>query len=321
MDGEAELLLRINGRHAAWPARLAGRSPRDAEVRRAPYRAANTSISLLLRRGGELLLHVLIDVGLGVVNSLLELERTGGVDRVDALCLTHSHFDHIAGLDWLLASLARSPVAGQPWPLPLFCTSACFDEVFEPPRMLYFWRASVAHTPLLPGAPVTIAGRGGAVITVSAVPVEHGPTAPGAAILAVETRWTGRPLRFGFAWDLLRLAPGAEPAPFFDCDLLFVDSTTVHPMHDPENPAGHRNWHISVEEMLALTAPWRPRRTYLIHYAGSRDDEPSPHDCLAPEVTRPLTNAELRRLAARLGKTHARDLRVAAHGRVIRYSG
>src|SRR5471030_839600 len=95
--------------------------------------------------------------------------------------------------------------------------------------------------------------------------------APGAAILAVEVDALGVRRRLGFAWDMLRLLPDSDPAPFQDCDLLFVDSTTVHPMGDASDPGGHRNWHLSVEEMLPLTAPWRPRTTYLIHYAGSHD--------------------------------------------------
>ena len=50
-----ELILRLNGHHAAWPAKFADPGPRAADVRRNPYRAANTSLSFLLRHGEDVL--------------------------------------------------------------------------------------------------------------------------------------------------------------------------------------------------------------------------------------------------------------------------
>ena len=51
-------------------------SPRADEGRsRDPYRQANASFSLLQRREGKVVRHTLIDVGMGVVPSLRELER------------------------------------------------------------------------------------------------------------------------------------------------------------------------------------------------------------------------------------------------------
>lgn len=312
-----ELLVRVNGHHAAWPSKLAAAGPRDAELRRSPYRMANTSASLLLRQEGRLLRHVLVDAGMGVINSLLELERTMGVDRVDAVLLTHPHFDHIAGLDWLLASCSRSQVPDQPWPLLVYCTEPAYEAVFGRRGLFHWWRTSVEYCPIEPGVPITLGDVAGARLTATGVCVEHGPTAPGAAIYGVDFDDGVRRRRIGFAWDLLRLLRDSDLSPLYDCDLLFVDSTTVHPQPEPKRPKWHRNWHISVEESLPLTAAWRPKRTYLIHYSGSHDEDPPPHACTAPEVTRSLTHYELQQLAAQLGDRCGRDLRVAGHGLTI----
>jgi len=325
----ASLLVHVNGHHASWPAKFAASGPRDAEVRRSPYRMANTSISLIVRAGERVLAHILVDAGMGVMNSLLDLQESRGLDAVHALVLTHPHFDHVAGLDWLLASLSRSTVAGQPWPLPVFCTPPAYDALFTEPRLFHWWRRSVLHRPVQPGAPQLLWQQEGARLTVSSVLVEHGPSAPGATIYAFDF-YSNNALnnassstageehrRVGVAWDMLRLQPDADAAPIHDCDVLFVDSTTVHPQPDPRSPRGHRNWHISVEESMILTAAWRPRRTYLIHYSGSHDEDPAPHDCIVPDVQRALTSYELAQLAARLGDRFDRDLRVAGHGLCI----
>jgi ribonuclease BN (tRNA processing enzyme) len=315
--GRPELVVRVNGHHAAWPSKFGASGPRDTEVRRSPYRVANASASLLLRRDGEALYHALVDAGLGVINSLLELQQSAGVDRVDAVLLTHPHFDHIAGLDWLLASCSRSTVPGQPWPLPVYCTEAACEAVFGRHGLFHWWRKSIEFRPLRPGEPVVLAEPAGAKLTASAVPVEHGVTAPGAAILGIDFSDGRQARRIGIAWDMLRLLPDSDPSPLDGCDLLFVDSTTVHPQPEPKRRKWHRNWHISVEESLPLTAAWAPKRTYLIHYSGSHDEDPRPHDCIVPEVTRALTHYELQELASRLGDRFERDLRVADHGLTV----
>jgi len=208
-------VVRVNGHHSAWPAKFGSHGPYEAEVGYSPYRLANTSISLIVRQGGDVLLHVLVDVGLGVVNSLLELQQASGIDRVDAVVLTHPHFDHVAGLDWLLASCSRSTVIGQPWPLPVYCTNAAFESVFGGRGLFHWWRKSVDFRPVKAKIASDIEGRAGSRLRLSAVPVEHGPTAPGAVIYSVDFESpTGR-RRIGIAWDMLRLLPDADPKPMF----------------------------------------------------------------------------------------------------------
>jgi glyoxylase-like metal-dependent hydrolase (beta-lactamase superfamily II) len=127
-EREPELLLRVNGHQAAWLGDLYQDSSRDVALHQDAYRRANTSVSLIVREGDEVLLHVLIDVGMGALNSLLDYQRQAHVNRIDALLLTHPHFDHIAGLDWLANMVRRSDVPGQEKPLPLYCSLPCYEE-------------------------------------------------------------------------------------------------------------------------------------------------------------------------------------------------
>ena len=82
MTDSTELLLRVNGVQAAFGIEFGFASERADEGREEPYRQANVSYSLVQRRNGEIERHTLIDVGMGVVPSLLEFEATHGVHCV-----------------------------------------------------------------------------------------------------------------------------------------------------------------------------------------------------------------------------------------------
>ena len=70
-----EFLLRVNGIQAAFGIEFGLESPRADEGRASdPYRQANVSYSLVQRENGRVVRHTLIDVGMGVVPSLLEFE-------------------------------------------------------------------------------------------------------------------------------------------------------------------------------------------------------------------------------------------------------
>ena len=115
--------LRVNGIHSAWMAEFGLDHPDANEIHSAdPYRIANVSYSIIQRGiGGELDRHTLIDVGLGVMQSLLDLERSHDV------LLSHSHFDYVGHLDWLSCSITRNARPDQPRPLPMYCTPPCWE--------------------------------------------------------------------------------------------------------------------------------------------------------------------------------------------------
>lgn len=317
-DAPSVLLLRVNGRHAAWPGDFHQDTSRDVALQLDPYRRANTSVSLIIRRGDELLLHVLVDVGLGALNSLLEFQQRAHVNRVDALFLTHPHFDHIAGLDWLAAMVRRSDVPEQTKPLPLYCSAPCYEEAIG--RRFVWLKELYSHHALSSGEPVRIEGRAGAALTFTPLAVWHGPTAPGAMIYCIEAESHGR--RIVLAWDLLRLADGVDDAPMRNADLLLIDSTSWHPQTAKDDPTGNKNhntWHGSIEGWLQKIPIWNPKRTYFIHYSGFSDSNPHP-DCPDPEwasITGVLSEGELRARIQREAGRLSLDLRVAQHGMLV----
>jgi phosphoribosyl 1,2-cyclic phosphodiesterase len=318
LDEPTQLLLRVNGRNGTWVGDFYQDTSKDVALHLDPYRRANTSVSLILRRGGETLLHVLVDVGFGALNSLLEFQYQSHVNRVDALMLTHPHFDHIAGLDWLAAIVRRSDVPGQPKPLPLYCTLPCYEEAIG--RRFTWLKDLFSLRTINSGEPFRVEGNEGASIAVTPLGVWHGPTAPGSVIYSIEAGAQRR--RVVLAWDMLHLLPDVDDTPVRDADLLLVDSTSWHPQYASDDATGmrhHNTWHRSVEEWLTQIPIWRPKRTYLIHYSGFSDST-AHTGCPNPEwakITGVLSEMELRAQTKRESERLGIDLRVAQHAMLV----
>ena len=125
--------------------------------------------ALVERRGpGGGITRVLFDTSPDMRAQLLD----AGVATVDAVIYTHSHADHVHGIDDLrmIAHLTRSR-------LPVWADSstaerlmAGFGYIFSTPTGSYY--PPICTLNLIPG-PVTIEGSGGPV-TVEAIEVEHG---------------------------------------------------------------------------------------------------------------------------------------------------
>src|SRR5690349_5120366 len=121
--------LRVNGICSAWMAEFGHQCAHCDELRVGdPYRMANVSYSLVQRSPrGELKRHTVVDLGMGVMQSLLDLERQHDVHVVHEVLLSHSHFDHVAHLDWLSNAVRRNGRPDQPRPLTVYCTQPCWD--------------------------------------------------------------------------------------------------------------------------------------------------------------------------------------------------
>jgi ribonuclease BN (tRNA processing enzyme) len=321
----ARIELRTNGIYSAWMAEFGHQCPHCDEIRDSdPYRIANVSWSLIQRdNDGRLLRHTLLDIGLGVMQSLLDFERSHDVHVVHEVLLSHSHFDHVGHLDWLSSAIRRNNRPEQPRPLPVYCTQRCWEIG---PARLFPWlvNKAVRHEPIEPGRPIDL---GAARITPLAV--EHGSTAPGAVGFAIEcrTQWSGprapgpgpgpasprsasatetspsdsRPLKIVMTCDLTRPVEPSDPN-WHGADVLFIEANTWN-----RNPdTGHQ----SIQDALELVHRWRPKRTYLVHYSGYEDAR-YPHG----EVSGPLTHDNLMRVVRR----HAGDfdIRMARHGAIL----
>lgn len=287
---ETELLLRVNGVQPAFGMELGQAGPRADEGRADPYRQANVSYSLIQRRQGAIVRHTLVDCGMGVVPSLLELERTHGIHVVHEVLLTHPHLDHFAQLDWLSMCLRRSGRTEQPRLLPIYASSACWEE--GPNRFHRYLAERTEFRSMQPGIAVAFGD-----ISVIPFAVDHGPKAPGA--LGFVVQHGNR--RCVITGDFLRVPEEDNPL-LFDADVMFLDANTWHP--------AEYTCHQSVLGDLQLIDKWRPKRAYLLHYSGY-EDRNHPNEPVSGPLPRSQLQQELRRLVG------DRDVHFAEHGMVL----
>lgn len=185
----------------------------------------------LVQAGGTT---VLIDAGPDMRTQVLR----HGVRQIDAVLLTHSHADHIGGIDDL-----RPFTMGTHQDLPIYGDEATlarvryqFDYAFDP-------RPSLSTRPRLDlralNGPWSI-GK----LRIEPFEVRHGPHAI-----------TG--YRFGKLAYITdgKTLPAATMANLQDLDVLIINALrhTDHPLH------------FTVEEALEVVAKLAPRQTYFVH--------------------------------------------------------
>ena len=286
-----ELLLRVNGCQAAFGIEFGFVSPRADEGRQSnPYRQANVSYSLVQRRDGQIVRHTLIDVGMGVVPSLLEFEVTHGVHVIHEVFITHPHFDHFAQLDWLSMALLRNSRKDQPRPLPIYATQQCWETG---PNAVHRYLAERSDFRAVePGSPVTL---GDVVLT--PFTVDHGPKAPGAMGFVVQHGNR----KIVLTDDFLRV-PNEDDPLLLGADVCFMDANTWHPAE----------WtsHSSVLDNLRLIDKWKPKQVYFVHYSGYEDRERT-----SDPINGPMAGGRFREELHRVRPDL--DLRLADHGMIL----
>lgn len=286
-----ELLLRVNGIQPSYGIEFGLDNERTREVRDDdPYRQANVSFSLLQCGGDKIIRHTLIDVGMGVVPSLLDLERQFDVHVVHEVFITHPHLDHYAQLKWLAGCARRSGRPEQPYPLPVHCTQECWDA--GPMRIFPWVEKNAVHQPLEFLSPVPVGDA-----TITPFEVHHGESAPGAAGFVIQ-----HPERkIVITSDFLTI-PNEDDPLLMHADVCFIESNTWHPCP--------RNGHQSITDGLRLLEKWQPKRTYLLHYSGFEDGEQE-----GETINGPMSLKHLQREAQQAAGHQNVD--VATHGMVL----
>lgn len=250
-----------------------------------PTRQANTSVSLIgLDEDGNTACHLLFDIGLGVVDSLLanpHLARSRA--RLDGIILTHWHPDHTSELNRLCVSHHFNRLRrGLPAPrVPLYCrdgTAAWLSrEQSHVVRTYLDPQLTGEYSP--PGAvldpiPLDLPG-----LTVTPVTVAHytadlhpetGAVAYSCAAYVIQTAQT----KIVLLWDIdsenhWLTQPGNATeedavALLSAADLLFIDTTFWH-------RRAHRTTHPSFENVKDYANALRPQQTYLVHLSGHPD--------------------------------------------------
>ncbi len=216
-----------NGASTARRSRLGRVEPTEVSLKAYENRSRT---SALLRSGAETLL---IDAGPDFRTQAL----AAGLHSVDAVLLTHSHFDHVAGLDDL------RPLCHRGGCVPVYGSAQTLAEVRE--RFSYaFVETSAGSTrPSLDLRPVDRPFAVGQ-LRITPLTIMHGT-------------WAITGYRVGglaYVTDASHIPPEAW-AQLADLDVLVLNALR----HEP-HPT-----HFTINQALAVIAELRPRRAYLVH--------------------------------------------------------
>ncbi|MCK4466315.1 MAG: MBL fold metallo-hydrolase [Bacteroidales bacterium] len=233
-----KVLLRINGRGNAWPVPLGQEHPFYSPNLGEDY--ANASFSIISVEGDSIAKEtikweVLIDAGHGIVPFLLKHNN-----RIpEAIVLTHPHFDHILGIDWIIQSYYRF---NDKKAYPVYATKPCWNTIL---RTLPHLRELVNFFELKPGEETGI--KSIADLEITSYPVYHGEHAPGASLLSFRVASdTGKTAKAVFSGDLLLpLLRNEDYACLTNADYLIADGNNRFPYP--------RTNHWSITDPLKLT--------------------------------------------------------------------
>lgn len=170
------------------------------------------------------------------------------VRRVDAIIITHTHADHILGLDDV-----RRFCNGRPLPLyagreHLETLSRIFPHAFEPALRSPGWPQVDGHT-IEPGEPFQIGST-----RLTALEVPHGRATVNAFLFEDGAS------RFAYVTDC-KSVPPAVIERLRGVPLLVLDALRHRPHHT----------HLSVSEALAVVGQVRPQRTLFTHMCHDLD--------------------------------------------------
>lgn len=212
--------------------------------------------SLYVEMGGQ---RILIDCGPDFAHQRLEF----GVKAIDALLLTHDHFDHTAGL----FDLEVFKRASDAWrPLPVFAHPKTFETLI--PRLGYLFGGLLERRDTQPFTEVRLGE-----LTVRTFKTYHGPFAPGSVgyVLQDATRKLVYTSDFSHVVENEQaITDGGRP------DVLVIEANWFN------EPAQNTSGHMSFQRAMPLIRRWDPEQVYLIHFGDEDLDQqamdPLPHD-------------------------------------------
>lgn len=245
-----------------------------------PWRA-HTSGSILIPdpdHDNKVKHHILIDVGAGVVDSLM-CSGLEGLDQVDALLITHWHPDHVLGLNQFCESMKRSAKSRSRTfqKIPLFCTLETYEQLRENGGQAYVLQNHLALREILPEQPFELGTN--PIVRFTPIPVAHSGI-KGSVIFVAEI---GLKKKVVFAWDID--VPGKElPSGgitnreifhrngtlFKNTQILFIAANTWT-ADEIENGGRKKTGHSSYQRAKFYIELIEAKTVFLVHMSGHED--------------------------------------------------
>jgi phosphoribosyl 1,2-cyclic phosphate phosphodiesterase len=200
--------------------------------------------SIYIEAGG---FHIVIDTSLDFREQVLEYR----VPRIDAVLITHSHADHIFGLDDIRRFNTMQggsiPVYGSPGTITDL--KRIFSYVDQAVPELGVYRPQIDFLEIKGRIPV-------GPFMVDALPVLHGKT----ETCGFRLEWSG--LTLGYVPDC-KVMPDSTVSAFKGVDVMILDG-----LRHRDHPT-----HLSVDSALGLLAKIGAKRSYLTHVCHDLDHE------------------------------------------------
>lgn len=175
----SNIYLRINGVGNAWPVLIGQQHPFYKKPD--PLNIGNISFSLIKAQRipfttDNIEWEVLIDAGLSSVFQLLKNEN-----RIpECILLSHSHQDHIGGLEWIVQSNYKLKDKKK---FPIYTNPLCFNQLL----LYYPYLKNITELKAAdPG--ITLKVDEANDLTVTFFPVYHSKQAPGSSMILIEIK-------------------------------------------------------------------------------------------------------------------------------------
>lgn len=267
MPAQHELVVRINGNHAAFGpiGRSATRQPKVC-----------TSVSFFVFKDGRRAHHTLLDVGPGVCEAIQREDLFPFGFPIDRVILSHSHTDHFLSLDTLCGdyhwwSMSRT---GEPAYLPILATSSVYEETVK--TFFPFQEHHLQPTSINAGEAFTLWEDGDARLQVTLLEVVHFRRST--ISLLTFSDGSSKECEVVCLFDFGDFHPPDKARPpgiaspddarFHGADLMVAEATS---WQDPVRTVGKPSAHVSFEKLAEYLCRWQPVRTRIVHYAGYDD--------------------------------------------------
>jgi phosphoribosyl 1,2-cyclic phosphate phosphodiesterase len=200
--------------------------------------------SIYIEAGG---FHIVIDTSLDFREQVLEYR----VPRIDAVLITHSHADHIFGLDDI-----RRFNSIQGASIPVYGSTGTIADL----KRIFSYVDQAEPEPGVYRPQIQFLEKKGRFmvgpVTVDALPVRHGKT----ETYGYRLEWDGRTV--GYVPDCKEM-PDVTVEAFKGVDVMILDG-----LRHRDHPT-----HLSVESALALLSRIAAKRSYLTHLCHDLDHE------------------------------------------------